>query len=101
MRFFAPFAHRRDLTTGYDSTMEDMKSKLPMDKQTQFVTFTMENGGVVSLRTSGTEPKLKFYVEVSGRTEHEGEMACEVLVEGVMKELIRVEEFGSKLEMPQ
>ncbi|GMI31276.1 hypothetical protein TrCOL_g8467, partial [Triparma columacea] len=56
----------RDLTTGYDSAAEDLKSKLPKDGGTQFVTFTMENGGVVSLRTSGTEPKLKYYVEVAG-----------------------------------
>jgi len=89
----------RDLTTGYDSRTEDKRSTLHKDGGTQFVTFTMENGGVISLRTSGTEPKLKYYVECRGGSEEEGGRECDMLVEGVLKELIRVDEFGDRLEM--
>ena len=28
------------------------------------ITFTLENGSVVTLRGSGTEPKLKYYMEL-------------------------------------
>lgn len=28
------------------------------------VTFTFENGAVITLRTSGTEPKIKYYAEM-------------------------------------
>ena len=30
----------------------------------QMITFTFEDGSVATLRTSGTEPKIKYYVEV-------------------------------------
>ena len=30
------------------------------------ITFTLENGCVVTVRNSGTEPKVKFYVELPG-----------------------------------
>ena len=35
------------------------------------ITFTFENGAVCTLRGSGTEPKLKFYVEAKGATREE------------------------------
>ena len=38
---------------------------------TQMITFTFENGAVCTLRGSGTEPKLKFYVEAKGATREE------------------------------
>jgi phosphomannomutase len=56
----------RDLTTGFDSAQPDNKATLPSDPSSHFLTLTMESGAVVSLRTSGTEPKLK-YVEVLQR----------------------------------
>ncbi len=30
------------------------------------ITFTFANGCVATLRTSGTEPKIKYYVELHG-----------------------------------
>jgi len=53
----------RDLTTGYDSASPDGKSCLPADASSQMLTFTFENGFNVTFRTSGTEPKLKYYAE--------------------------------------
>lgn len=32
----------------------------------QMITFTLENSLVLTLRTSGTEPKIKFYSELTG-----------------------------------
>ncbi|KAK1175606.1 hypothetical protein AOXY_G278 [Acipenser oxyrinchus oxyrinchus] len=54
----------RDLTTGYDSSQADKKAVLPTSKSSQMITFTFSNGGVATMRTSGTEPKIKYYTEL-------------------------------------
>ncbi|KAI1887651.1 hypothetical protein AGOR_G00192510 [Albula goreensis] len=54
----------RDLTTGYDSDQQDKKAVLPTSKSSQMITFTFSNGGVATMRTSGTEPKIKYYTEL-------------------------------------
>lgn len=54
----------RDLTTGIDTCQKDGKALLPPSKSSQMVTFTFENGAVITLRTSGTEPKIKYYAEM-------------------------------------
>ncbi|KAJ8414515.1 hypothetical protein AAFF_G00037170 [Aldrovandia affinis] len=56
-------AHVRDVTTGYDSSQPDKKCVLPVTKNSQMLTFTFQNGIVATLRTSGTEPKIKYYTE--------------------------------------
>ncbi|XP_053400354.1 phosphopentomutase-like [Mercenaria mercenaria] len=53
----------RDLTTGFDNSRQDNKPTLPVSKSSQVITFTFENGCVATLRTSGTEPKIKYYTE--------------------------------------
>ncbi|KAJ6664856.1 hypothetical protein lerEdw1_005828 [Lerista edwardsae] len=37
---------------------------LPVSKNSQMITFTFQNGCVATLRTSGTEPKIKYYAEM-------------------------------------
>ncbi|XP_060657247.1 glucose 1,6-bisphosphate synthase-like [Drosophila nasuta] len=59
----------RDLTTGYDSSTSDKKATLPVDENIQMITFTFKNGFVITLRTSGTEPKMKYYAEMCGKPE--------------------------------
>lgn len=83
----------RDLTTGYDSNQLDNKAVctfklvetvaidpkflfsyvsdfyrclqvLPTSKSSQMITFSFANGGVATIRTSGTEPKIKYYTEL-------------------------------------
>ncbi|GAB5570888.1 glucose 1 [Prionailurus iriomotensis] len=54
----------RDLTTGYDDSQPDKKAVLPTSKSSQMITFTFANGGVATMRTSGTEPKIKYYSEL-------------------------------------
>ncbi|KGL79059.1 Glucose 1,6-bisphosphate synthase, partial [Tinamus guttatus] len=56
--------HVRDVTTGYDSSQPNKKSVLPVSKSSQMITFTFQNGCVGTLRTSGTEPKIKYYAEM-------------------------------------
>ena len=95
-----PYVTSPMLTPHHFSLSKDGKSKLPADPTSQFVTFTLENGAVVSLRTSGTEPKLKWYVEAVGGSEEEGRYMCERLVQGVLRDLIKIEAWGDKLELP-
>lgn len=59
----------RDLTTGIDTSEPDGKSLLPSSKSSQMITFTLENGTVITLRTSGTEPKIKYYSEYCAKPE--------------------------------
>lgn len=62
-----PISTVRDLTTGIDTCQSDGKSLLPSSKSSQMITFTFENGAVITLRTSGTEPKIKYYAEMCAR----------------------------------
>ncbi|OCT93418.1 glucose 1,6-bisphosphate synthase [Xenopus laevis] len=66
--FCGPYGilHVRDVTTGYDSSQLNKKSVLPVSKSSQMVTFTFQNGCIATLRTSGTEPKIKYYAEMCG-----------------------------------
>lgn len=72
---FGPFVVTaiRDLTTGFDSKQKDHRAILPVDPTSQMITFEFANGACLTLRTSGTEPKIKYYLEV---TEKEREL-CE------------------------
>lgn len=54
----------RDLTVGYDSSRPDRRCTLPATKNSQMVSFTLANGILATLRTSGTEPKIKYYTEL-------------------------------------
>ncbi|OQR90918.1 phosphoglucomutase [Achlya hypogyna] len=62
-----PIAGIRDLTTGFDSDQDDNVALLPVSSSSEMITYTFKNGVVATLRTSGTEPKLKYYCESPGR----------------------------------
>jgi len=54
--------------------------------------YFSEDGSKVSIRPSGTEPKIKFYIEVRGEMKARGEYdlaseAADVKVQEVMKSL--------------
>uniref|UniRef100_A0A4W4HEW9 Phosphoglucomutase 2-like 1 n=1 Tax=Electrophorus electricus TaxID=8005 RepID=A0A4W4HEW9_ELEEL len=84
-------AHIRDVTTGYDSSQPDKKCVLPVSKSSQMLTFTFQNGIVATLRTSGTEPKIKYYTEFCAPP---GKSDISMLEEELMKvTLALVEEY--------
>ena len=59
-------AHVRDLRSpGYDSSSPNGMPTLPVSSS-NMLTYTFENGFVLTLRPSGTEPKLKYYAEGRG-----------------------------------
>ncbi|KAK2704286.1 hypothetical protein QYM36_016624 [Artemia franciscana] len=81
----------RDLTTGYDDSMPDKKAILPVSKSSQMITFSFANGLVATLRTSGTEPKIKYYTELCAKPGDEDWNS----LEGILGEMVTamVDEF--------
>lgn len=66
----------RDLTVGFQSDTNDHKPTLPIDPSSQMITVTAKPTGAepsetvrFTIRGSGTEPKLKVYIEASARSE--------------------------------
>ena len=67
---------RRDLTTGFDSGTSDHKPLLPVSSSSQMITCWLKNTNHAdeaqqaqytrfTIRASGTEPKIKIYLECS------------------------------------
>lgn len=54
------------MTTGYDSAQADKKCLLPRQSG-HMITFSLANRCVLTLRTSGTEPKIKWVVVLALR----------------------------------
>ncbi|KXS09357.1 hypothetical protein M427DRAFT_141067 [Gonapodya prolifera JEL478] len=92
----------RDLTEPYDSATPDHLPTLPTSRSTQMITFglTAPGGftGWVTLRTSGTEPKLKYYVEGWGDAAPPGKRAearaavedfVDIVVEAIREDLVQ------------
>lgn len=101
----------RDLTMGTDTAQPNNKALLPKDGNTQFITFACRSellsdpsalsDVVISLRGSGTEPKVKFYSEivVSSQADIDSGRAATVLkaaVDSAIAEILKP--FDNKLE---
>jgi len=87
----------RDLTIGYDSSQPDNKPLIPISKKSQMITLGSENGCILTLRTSGTEPKIKYYIELSGNDKNLVEMNLSKMVSAVIDELLEPEKYGLKM----
>ncbi|KAG7206609.1 hypothetical protein KM043_000291 [Ampulex compressa] len=79
----------RDLTTGYDSARPGNKAVLPVSKSSQMITFTFANGLVATLRTSGTEPKIKYYCELCASTEERNLDALKATLTDMVQAIVR------------
>lgn len=87
----------KDITTGYDSTSKDGTSDLPMTKDSHMIMFEFENNVSVTLRTSGTEPKIKFYTEIAGnllkmQSKFELEIELKTFVDVLISEMLQPDE---------
>ncbi|XP_025409352.1 phosphoglucomutase-2 isoform X2 [Sipha flava] len=87
----------RDLTIGYDSNTIDNKPLLPISKSSQMITFTFDNGLITTLRTSGTEPKIKYYAELCSDPENSSDvnkLKCVLneMVEAIIEEFLKPHE---------
>ncbi|CAD5118485.1 DgyrCDS7184 [Dimorphilus gyrociliatus] len=85
----------RDLTTGYDNSQPDNKPILPVSASSQMLTFTFSNGCIATLRTSGTEPKIKYYTEYCaepGRSREEVSNELNEMIEAIIEHFYRPKE---------
>ena len=86
----------RDLTKGWQSDTDDHKPNLPVDESSQMITCEVENHVRFTVRGSGTEPKIKFYIEgQAGNMEYAKQKADGILQE-LLQEWFKPEEFGLK-----
>lgn len=54
----------RDLNTGFDSGEPDKRARLPSSSSSYMLTFFVDDDITFTIRTSGTEPKIKYYSEI-------------------------------------
>jgi len=88
-----------DITNGYDSTKKDKKSSLPATPGSEMIMFEFSNDVSVTLRTSGTEPKIKFYTEIQGKagdTTEELNKKLVSFVEDVIEDMLQWKVFSLK-----
>ncbi|XP_076266031.1 phosphoglucomutase 2 [Rhynchophorus ferrugineus] len=74
----------RDLTTGYDNSQSDNRAVLPVSCKLEMITFIYDNGLHVTLRTSGTEPKIKYYTELCTSPD----IKDKTVVESTLREMV-------------
>ncbi|KAF1979795.1 hypothetical protein BU23DRAFT_548993 [Bimuria novae-zelandiae CBS 107.79] len=88
----------RNLTTGYDSasTREDHAPELPVDRSAQMITCEMGETARFTVRGSGTEPKIKLYIECVGTSSEEAKKAANEVLGDLLREWFRPEENGLK-----
>jgi phosphomannomutase len=89
----------RDLTgVGYDteSTAVNNKPKLPTSSGSHMITYRFSNGVVATLRTSGTEPKLKWYSELRGTDPAATRAELAATIDLMLDEMLQPELHGLK-----
>jgi phosphomannomutase len=84
----------RDLTVGYDNSFPDNKPRLPLTPSSEMITFNFEDGSTCTLRNSGTEPKLKWYVETSDAQRQKSSEKLDALTHSVLEFLLRPSQTG-------
>ncbi|KAI9357205.1 hypothetical protein BD770DRAFT_322263 [Pilaira anomala] len=84
----------RDLTVGYDSATSDHVPTLPVSASSEMITFRLANNTVFTIRTSGTEPKIKYYSELRGDTEEQAKIDLDGIVQAIGDELMEYEKNG-------
>jgi phosphoglucomutase len=87
----------RDLTLGYDSKSKDHKPDLPVDATAQMITCELDDGAVFTVRGSGTEPKIKLYIECQGTSSEEAKSGANGILQDLLKEWFKPEANGLKL----
>lgn len=97
----------RDLTTAFDSSTPSFKAVLPSSSSSQMITFQISQklaagttlkpmAAVLTLRTSGTEPKIKFYSEGRGELKYRQrvEQWLQESIDLIVRVLLRPSEHG-------
>lgn len=78
----------RDLGTGRDDAAPGGEATLPWTPGDMMVTFTLGDVGTLTLRASGTEPKLKYYIETQSSDASEAELLASQVEDAVWAEIV-------------
>ncbi|KEP64119.1 UNVERIFIED_CONTAM: glucosephosphate-mutase GPM2 [Hammondia hammondi] len=83
-----PFTIRRirDVGRGYDS-----EEQCSFPSNCEMLTVYLDNGAVVTLRGSGTEPKLKYYAETSSTDPEQGLAELAKVIAAVISDFVKPE----------
>lgn len=87
----------RDLTVGYDSKSKDHSPDLPVDKSSQMITCELDDGAVFTVRGSGTEPKIKLYIECRAKSSEKAKKGANEILQDLLREWFKPEENGLRL----
>ncbi|ANB14795.1 phosphoribomutase PRM15 [Sugiyamaella lignohabitans] len=83
----------RDLTTGYDSSTPNNVPTLPVSNSSQMITVTLSSPANETVRFtargSGTEPKLKVYIEAKGSTRSSAQQLADEVWDLLLNEWFR------------
>jgi phosphomannomutase len=88
-------ARIRDMTLGWDSGTPDNKTVLPRQGG-QMLTFYLQNGCVATIRTSGTEPKIKWYIEIGADDKAKATKDLVEVTKAVQDDLLQREKYNLK-----
>jgi len=84
----------RDLTKpGLDTNAGDLRPTLPVSSS-HMITFSFKNGATLTLRTSGTEPKIKYYSEMAAADPETATAELGELVAAVVDEMLQPDANG-------
>ena len=77
-----------------DTTTPDGKPLLPVDKTSEMITCTVSGRYRITMRGSGTEPKIKLYVEATGRDMLDAAKAAKEMQELLIEQWFQPEKWG-------
>lgn len=84
----------RDLGTGLDTAQADGRAVLPWHQGDLCISFDLQDGAWVTLRASGTEPKLKYYLEAPSLDAEVARALADSLEQAVICDLIQPAKHG-------
>jgi phosphomannomutase len=89
----------QDITMGYDSSASDHVCSMSRTPDSHMIMYEFSNGVTITLRTSGTEPKIKYYTEIAGQPGQTREELKHILVSFVdtaVNEMLEPDRHGLK-----
>jgi phosphoglucomutase len=73
-----------DVSLGYDSRKDSTANDISVSPSSEMITFELNDSTVVTLRGSGTEPKLKYYIESKGKSIVEAKSKAEAVEKALL-----------------
>ena len=78
-----------DYLAGKEKNINNKKSKIINFPKSDFIRFILEDNSIISIRPSGTEPKIKFYISVRHKlNKKEDYFKIDMLLEDKIKTII-------------